>query len=652
MTRRPRLASWFSHLLPYGLGALLLLALQRTGLREAVNLLVYDLSTELRPAPADPEEPITLIGISEADVSRLGWPIDDGLLCRAIDRLEADGVAAIGLDLYRDKGVGPRQACLRERARRPGSHLVSIFNVASAIGPIPGTPVERQAFNDLVLDPDAVVRRDLVHVGGQDAATVSLPMRLQELASGSTRLRRAIDDGSLNGPWLESIGWAGSSGGYLDLDAAGFQQMLPFRSPGSFPSFEFGALLAGRVPTDAIRGRIVLIGSTAPSLRDLFTVPHSRFRSGAAAMQMSGMEIHAQRILALRDLERLGHPAIVAADPRWELVLTLLNVLVGVALAETIPQLRRSVLLVGLLEVVQVSVLVALLVHGLWLGMIMPVSGLAVMAGAGWLRRSAVNQRQRQEFARLLGQTTSPAVAAQLWEQRESLLSDGRFEGRQLSVTVLFSDTCNFTTVSEQMQPAEVLDWLNRGMAIFVPAICNRGGMVNKFTGDGLLAVFGAPLSAGTREDARAAVAAARAIQQGLVHLNAELRAEGQPEMKLRIGLHSGMVLAGSMGSSERLEYAVIGDTVNCASRLESIDKTRQDNLCRVLASCTTMDLVEVADDTAFDDDELEATGPRSWQPWGALHVKGRREPLEIWELKDNGPEAATASRAPEHPPG
>lgn len=643
MSRRRRLASWLEHLIPYAIGALLLVAIQRTGLRESINLLLYDLITELRPAPADPSRPITLIGITEADVGALGWPLDDALLCRAIDRLETGGVAAIGLDLYRDRGVGPQQACLRQRASRPDSHLVSIFNVAAAIGPIPGTPVQRQAFNDLVLDPDSVVRRDLVHVAGQDAATVSLPLRLQELASGSTDLRQAIERGRLNGPWLESTRWAGSAGGYADLDAAGFQQMLPFRSPGSFPSYSFRQLLQGAVPAQAIRGRIVLIGSTAPSLRDLFTVPHSRFRSGAAAMQMSGMEIHAQRILALRDLERLGRPAIVAADPLWQEWLVLLMVLLGVVLAEAIPQLRRSVLVVGLIELGLIAALVVLLWNGIWLGAIMPVAGLGLMAAAGWLRRSAVNQRQRQDFQRLLGQTTSPAVANQLWEQRESLLSDGRFEGRQLPVTVLFSDTCNFTTVSEQLQPAQVLDWLNRGMAIFVPAICDRGGMVNKFTGDGLLAVFGAPVSAGPQQDAEAAVAAARAIQEGLVALNEQLRADGQPEMKLRIGLHSGDVLAGSMGSSERLEYAVIGDTVNCASRLESIDKHRQDNLCRVLASSTTRELLQ---------EDGDAAAPLTWQAWGALHVKGRKEPLEIWELRDSAPAAAPANPNPGNPPG
>jgi adenylate cyclase len=103
--------------------------------------------------------------------------------------------------------------------------------------------------------------------------------------------------------------------------------------------------------------------------------------------------------------------------------------------------------------------------------------------------------------------------------------------------------------------------------------------------------------------------------------LNGELEKEGLPAMGLRIGVHSGAVLAGSMGSSERLEYAVIGDAVNCASRLESIDKERQNNLRRVLVSSSTLDLLPTG--LALE-----------WLDWGELSVKGRTEPLHIWELR------------------
>jgi adenylate cyclase len=106
--------------------------------------------------------------------------------------------------------------------------------------------------------------------------------------------------------------------------------------------------------------------------------------------------------------------------------------------------------------------------------------------------------------------------------------------------------------------------------------------------------------------------------------------------MSLRIGLHSGAVLAGSMGSSERLEYAVIGDAVNCASRLESLEKERQAGLCRVLVSSSTRDL-------------LPSGLPLDWLDWGSMAVKGRTERLRIWELRgslrrDSAPESVLAT--------
>ena len=117
------------------------------------------------------------------------------------------------------------------------------------------------------------------------------------------------------------------------------------------------------------------------------------------------------------------------------------------------------------------------------------------------------------------------------------------------------------------------------------PAVTRRGGMVNKFTGDGMLAVFGVPVLQDPAAEAAAALEAAREIQAGLEQLNAELSQQDAPAMRVRAGIHSGEALVGSMGSAERIEYAVIGDTVNCASRLESLDKHRHQGVMRVLVS-------------------------------------------------------------------
>ena len=620
----------------YGIAAGLLWGLEASRILQSVNLLIYDSITHLRSAPSGQSKPIVLIGISESDIKTYGWPIDDSLLCAAVDRLSNEGVRAIGLDLYRDKGIGAQQNCLRQTIQN-NPRLVSIFNVADNIGPIPGAPTRQQGYNDLVVDEDGVVRRDLVHVGGQDESFVTLPMRLLEVATGKDTLRRAIEAGAGENSWLEQ-----DSGGYYALDAAGFQQMLPFAEPGSYRIWTLQQLLDRKIPKGSLQGNIALIGSTAPSLRDLFQVPHTRFQNNASVALMPGVEIHANRLAALMELQqRQGRPLIWTATITVSNLMIVIAALLGALVAERMSPIRRGLLLLLLLIGSWLVIgSLALLVFR-WLEVTETAVALLLFGGTGLLRRGAVAQVQRQQVERLLGQTTSPAVASQLWNQRETLLSDGRFEGQQLPVTVMFSDTRNFTTVSEGLTPAALLNWLNRGMAYCVPAITNRGGMVNKFTGDGFMAVYGAPIGLGAAGDARAALQTALEIQQGMSHLNATLAAEAEPPMALRLGIHSGPVLAGSMGCSERLEYAVIGDTVNCASRLESIEKERHDNLCRVLVSDATRSLL----DQEANAEERDWIGRLIWRDWGSMKVKGREEPLRIWELR--GIEPATAEATP-----
>ena len=621
--RTPRLRRLITQAAPYG-GALLLLAgLFRSGITESLDLLLYDGVTSLRPAPSAKPLPITIVGIDEGDIAHYGWPIDDGVLCRAIARAAAGGARAIGLDLYRDRGVGSQRDCLPQLVQRE-PRLITIFNVAEGIAAVRGTPPRQQAFNDVVIDPDGVFRRDLVHVSGQDASTVGLPLRLVETAAGDTRLRDQLNNP--RSPFSRSAWLGPASGGYANLDAAGYQRMLPFRQPGSFSSLSLRQLADDptAATTPHLRGRIVLIGSTAPTLKDLFEIPQSRYSQGASALRMPGVELHALRTAALLD-DQAGRPWRVTTAPGWlDWALELLVLVGGTGLGLAFRGLRASVISVlGAALLLGLAGWLLLWFGGLWLGIALPALSLLLMATVGWLRRGLLSQLQRQQVQRLLGQTTSPAVAQQLWEQRDELLSGGRFEGRLLQVTILFSDTANFTPVSEALGPDELLAWLNRGMAHCVPAVTRRGGMVNKFTGDGMLAVFGAPLSSGPGADARAAIEAALEIGQGLEQLNAELAAEGAPAMRMRIGIHSGTVLAGSMGSSERLEYAVIGDAVNCASRLESLEKHRHEKVLRVLVSSATRELLEPAFDHSLP-----------WRDWGAIQVKGREEPLQVSELR------------------
>ena len=623
---------WLQRLAPYALASALLIGLKQSQTVEPFNLLLFDLASSLRTRPSPQlANDIAVVAIRENDLARYTWPIPDSYLCTAIRRLETLDVKAIGLDLYRDQTNNRSEQCLSQLVV-DNPRLISIHNIAESIPAIPGTPDQQQAFNDLVVDADRVVRRDLVHVGGQDKRTRSLPLRLLETARNDHTLGAQLEK-------MPSSVWLGeASGGYQQQEADGYQTMLDVDPPGRYPIVGLQDLLQGHYEPEQLRGRIVLIGSTAASLKDQFEIPESRWHQGDRFLGLAGVELHAQRLESLQHLLSLNHAQIRVASPLQRQLLLAAMVVLGIAIAEGPSRIRRSALLLILGVGGLIGAWSLLLISGVWIGVAMPLAGLMLFGSTGIVRRGAISQHHQQEIRRLLGQATSPAVAQQLWNQRAELIQDGRFTGREQAVTILFSDTCGFTQVSEQLSPAKLMKWLNQGMAISVDAVTNHGGMVNKFTGDGMLAVFGAPISAGKGRDAAQALAAARSIQTGILDLNQTLKRRGSAPLRLRIGIHSGVVLTGSLGSRERLEYAVIGDTVNCASRLESVHKERHQGFVRVLVSSTTLVLAgESLDQPSLND-------------WGVIKVKGRQEPLRVFELgrddsfRDKPPATAQAN--------
>ena len=274
-----------------GAAALLLGGLAATGISESIDLLLYDAVISLRSTGSAQPGPVSIVGIDEGDISHYGWPIDDAVLCRAVQNALQANASAIGLDLYRDGPVEPGHDDFTEAIQK-NPKLIGIFSLADGISAPPSLPAERQSFNDLVVDPDGSLRRDLVHVGGQQESHVALPLRLLETSTGES-LRGAIESGQWNLAWLHP-----HAGGYSELDASGYQQMLPFHAPGSFPTWSLSDLLDGRIANAELNGRIVLMGSTAPSLRDTFHTPFTRFHSGQQLAEMPGVEIHAHRLAA------------------------------------------------------------------------------------------------------------------------------------------------------------------------------------------------------------------------------------------------------------------------------------------------------------------------------------------------------------------
>lgn len=215
--------------------------------------------------------------------------------------------------------------------------------------------------------------------------------------------------------------------------------------------------------------------------------------------------------------------------------------------------------------------------------------------------------RQEEMIRRLFGRYVTPEVA-------EHAIAHGPELGVQQTVaTVLFTDIRDFTALTERLPAAVILDLLNRYFEAMSDAVMRHGGLINKFGGDSLLAVFGTPLNPSGRH-ADDAVSAAREMLSALVRFNADQRRRGEPELRIGIGIATGTVIAGNLGSEERLEYTVIGDTVNLASRLESLTKTRAEG---VLLDETTA--IEVQD-----------TPLRSL---GEAQVRGKQAPTTLYTI-------------------
>ena len=218
---------------------------------------------------------------------------------------------------------------------------------------------------------------------------------------------------------------------------------------------------------------------------------------------------------------------------------------------------------------------------------------------------------ERDRVRDLLDKNVSPEVAAQL-------LRDGAALGGEVrEVTILFADLRGFTTMSEKFEPRELLTLLNRYLDRMSGEIEQRGGVIDKFIGDAIMALFGAPIAQGDAADR--AVAAAIAMETALTELNRELAAEGRPPLAIGVGINTARVIAGNIGSHRRLNYSVIGDGVNVAARLQS-ETRKVEHQTNIITSAGTLAA-------------LRQPAKFATRSLGPVLVKGRVEPISIFAV-------------------
>ena len=563
---------------------LCILGLRAAGLLESMELSAYDVFLRLRQATSERDSRIVLISISEKDIQNQGrWPLSDATLARMLSILVAGKPRAIGVDIYRDVPVPPGREALKEVLSKNPNVVAIMKFLGGGRGHIPPPAVladtDQVGFADMIVDPGGIVRRGILFLddGKNVFFSFSLRLALRYLAGENIVPR----PNPLHPEYLR-LGpttiqpFETNDGGYVRADSRGYQFLLDFKGlPKGFRSYSLTDLLSLAIDPKTLNGRIVIVGVTAESVKDFFFTPFSRGHT--ADQRISGAALHAHIVSQLIRYG-LGENAPVSTPDEWaESLWILFWTLAGGSVSVRVRSARRFLLLASAGLLILGLAAYGMFSRGWWIPQVPPAMGWLISAAIVTAYMLNLEKSRRSMLMHLFSKHVSPAVANTIWEQRDQFLDGGRPRSQKLVASVLFTDLVGFTSVSENLDPQPLLEWLNEYFESMARQIDEQGGVINKYIGDAIMAVFGVPVARKTEaEISRDAVNAARcalAMEKRIIQLNRAWQSRNMPTIGMRIGIYTGPLVAGSLGSAQRLEYTVVGDTVNTASRLESYDK-------------------------------------------------------------------------------
>ncbi len=349
---------------------------------------------------------------------------------------------------------------------------------------------------------------------------------------------------------------------------------------GDLQIYSFVDVINDRLDTSQLQNKIVLVGVSLPGVDSLRTPFHINPPVG-------GVYLYAATIDNLLRERYLQRPS------QWQQIL-LLSCLALVGSHWLWRQnLRQRLALVIGFPLVWSGVALGCFWVGWWIPVAAPIGTVMFSALAIQLHE----QRERQQLMALFSMNVSPETAELIWQRKSEILSQGDLAAQDLTATVLFADIRGFTTITETLPSQQLLPWLNQYFETMTDCIMAHGGMVDKYIGDAIMAVFGAPVPrmhpAEVKADAIAAVEAAIDMQQRLEVLNRRLLQQGLPAIEFGIGIHTGPLVAGTVGNRYRLNYSLFGDTVNVAARIEKLTKTLPETApIQLLLSAATADYI------------------------------------------------------------
>ena len=449
-------------------------------------------------------------------------------------------------------------------------------------------------FFNMLADDDGTARRMRMVLPFESAYHLSLSASTLRLAFGGDAPRAGASTTRLFGrdyrqPWIEVGGLK------VPLNRDGTAH-VPYRAGAPFPYVSAADVLKGRAKIGQLENRILLVGSTAPGLSDLRVTPFSS--------TFPGVEIHAHLIAGMLDGNTRYTPA-------WADDVRLLAVLVlGGLIAWMMIRLGPTIGLLATLTALGLLVgSYALAWQRLWVipvaAPLIAVLGLYVLNAAyGFFSVSAA----RHHITRLFGQYVPPELAAEM----SANPAHYTMAAQSRDMSVLFSDIRGFTDFSENLSPTELADVLNAYLNTMTQIVQKQRGTIDKYIGDAIMAFWNAPID--LPDHATRAVQTALDMQASLPKLNEDFAARGWPHVKIGVGVNTGRMSVGNMGSAFRMSYTVMGDAVNMGSRLEGI--TKQYGV-GILATEATVAADPVHAFMKVDD----------------VRVKGKQKPVDIYEV-------------------
>jgi adenylate cyclase len=552
-----------------------------TNLMRSLELGSVDARFSLRGTQEQPSD-IVFVKVDDRTFSQLGvqWPFPRSLHARVIDRLRKAGAKTIAVDIQFTEPTVPRQ------------DNALIESIARAGGVVLSTTEVNKHGESRIFGGESVVREIGAHAGN----TVIEPD-----AGGAIRKMHYEFDGLPSFAIVTAEAATGEPIDPAEMEGDG-SAWIDFRGPpGTFRQVSYSSVLRGQVPASVFRDKTVIVGASAPSLQDL----HPTSTTGDELM--AGPEIQANAIWTAEHGFPLGSSPL--------LVDLLLILLMAAAPAAATLRLKPPLALLVALALGLLYALATQLVFnaGTVLPVVYPLFALILSALGALAVNYVLNSMERQRVHDTFSRFVPAAVVNDVLARTDQ---DLRLGGVRRDGTVLFCDLRGFTSFSEALPPDSVIEVLNHYLEEMSDAIMDHGGTLVAYMGDGIMAVFGAPLEQPNHAD-RALASAREMLDLRLPRFNKWLEEAGMGRgFAIGIGLNSGPVMSGQVGSKRRIEYTAIGDTTNTAARLEGMTKGSGHQL--YVADSTRQAL-------EGEDTDLELVGE--------LEVRGRTHPITVWTL-------------------